>query len=115
MSGVDVDNGMYTVEFEEKDDAAPQFYIADEIRKILFKPVVGIGGASFVPYPGMPVFACRWDKEEKAEIVHALQNDAKLKWANDNALSMFCVPYDQMRPVKGNDEVDNDTLTPNLL
>ena len=51
----DVDSGLYADEFDEKDDTAPHFYTADELKKILFKPVVGTGVASFVPYPCMPV------------------------------------------------------------
>ena len=69
---------------------------------------MGIGGASFVPDPGMPVFAYRGEMEEKAEIMHTFKNDAKLKWANDNVLSMFCVPYNLMRPMNGDEEVDNN-------
>jgi len=99
ISSIDGDNGIYTVIFDVKDAAAPHYYNEDELRKIIFKPVVGIGGASFVPYPCMPVFAYMGEMEEKAEIVHTLKNDAKLKWANENVLSMFFVPYNLMRPI----------------
>jgi len=44
-SSVDVDNSIYTDKFDGKDDTAPHFYTADELRKIIFKPVVVIGGA----------------------------------------------------------------------
>ena len=38
-------------------------------RKILTKPVVGMKGIWFVPYPGMAVIAFRGDDEVDAEIV----------------------------------------------
>jgi len=58
----------------------------------------------------MSVFVYSGDKEEKANLMHAFKNDANLKWANDNALSMFCVPYNLMRPVNDEDELDNNTV-----
>ena len=42
--------------------------------------------------------------------MHAFKNDAKLKWAKVKGLSMFCVPYDLIRPVNGNNEVENNTV-----
>ena len=63
VSSIDGDNGIYTVIFDERDAAAPHYYNEYELRKIIFNPVVGIGGASFVTYPGMPVFAYRGEME----------------------------------------------------
>ena len=64
----------------------------------------------FVPYNGMPVFAYRGEIEVKAEITNAFKNDAKLKWADDDSLSLLCVPYNHMRPVKDDDELKDDHL-----
>ena len=46
-------------------------------------------GIWFVPYPGMTVIAFRGDDEVEAEIVHAYQKNAKLRWADDKSLSIF--------------------------
>ena len=95
-----------TAEFDEKDNADPQKYTSDELQTIVTKPVVGMKGISFVPYTGMSVFAFRGDNEVKVEIVQVYQKNAKLKWVDDNSLSILCVPYNQIRPVSKNDEVD---------
>ena len=101
----DVGNGLYTAEFDEKDNADAQKYTSDELQKIVTKLVVGMKGILFVPYTGMSVFAFRGDNEVKAEIVQVYQKNAKLKWADDNLLSILCVPYNQIRPVSNNDKV----------
>jgi hypothetical protein len=69
----DVDGGLYTAEFNKKDDADPQKYGPDELQKIATELVVGMKGISFVPYPGMTVFAFRGDDEVEVEIVQAYQ------------------------------------------
>ena len=54
----------------------------------------------------MPVFAYRGEIKVIAEIVHVFKHDAKLNWANDSSLSTFCVPYNQIRPMKVDDELE---------
>ncbi len=54
----------------------------------------------------MPVFAYRGEIKVKAEIVHVFKHDVKLKWANDSSLSTFCVQYNQIRPMKDDDELE---------
>ena len=65
----DVGSGLYTAEFDKKDNADPQKYTSDELQKIVTKPVVGMKGISFVPYTGMSVFSFRGNDEVKAKIV----------------------------------------------
>jgi hypothetical protein len=102
----DVGSRLYTAEFDGKDNADPQTYTSYELQKIITKPVVGMKGISFVPYTDMSVFAFRGNNEVKAEIVQVYQKNAKLKWVDDNSLSILCVPYNQIRPVSNNDEVE---------
>ena len=59
VTKVDSLNQIYTVEFDEKDNAEPQQYTEDELQKIISKPVTGIEGISFVPYTDMPVHCKR--------------------------------------------------------
>jgi hypothetical protein len=40
------------------------------------------------------------------EIVQAYQKNAKLKWANDNSLSILCLSYNQIRPIDRNNKVE---------
>ena len=54
----DVDTRIYTVDFDQKENAGPQQYMEDELQKII-SAVVGIGGIAFVSYTGMPVFSYR--------------------------------------------------------
>lgn len=68
------------MEFDEEDNAEPQEFTEDQLQNINSKPVIGIGGITFVPYNSMAVFAYRGENEEKAEITHVFTNDAKLKW-----------------------------------
>ena len=110
VTNFDDDRKMYRVEFDERDNAEPQEYTEDQLLKVICRPVVGIGGIMFVPYNGMPVFAYRGEIEEKAVITNAFKNDAKLKWADDDSLSLFCVPYNHMRPVNDDDELKDDHL-----
>ena len=102
----DVGTWIYTVDFDQEDNAGPQQYTEDELQKIISKPVVGIRDIAFVPYTGMPVFAYRVEIEVKAEIVHVFKHDSKLKWAHDRSLSTFCVPYNQIRPMKDDGELE---------
>lgn len=102
----DVDSRLYTAEFDEKDDADPQKNTANELQKIVTKPVVRMKGILLVPYAGMTVFAFRGDDEVEAEIVQAYHKNAKLKWADDNSLSILCLPYNQIRPINDNDKVE---------
>jgi hypothetical protein len=73
---VDAYNQIYTVEFDEKDNADPQQYTEDELQKIVSKPVVGIEGISFVPYRDMLVYAYQGENKEKATIVDVFKNCA---------------------------------------
>ena len=106
VTSFDVNRVLYTVEFDEKDDAEPQKCTADELQKIVTEPVVGMKGISFVPYPGMTVIAFRGEYEVEAEIVHAYQKNAKLKWSDDNSLSILCLPYNQIRPLNDSNKVE---------
>ena len=108
VTKVDSLNQIYTVEFDEKDNAEPQQYTEDELQKIVSLPVVGIEGIRFVPYTDMQVYAYRGEIEEKATIVDVFKNGARLKWGDDGSLSTFCLPYNQLRPIIDDDEVKND-------
>ena len=48
----------------------------------------------------------RGEIEVKAEIVHVFKHDAKLNWSNESLLSTFCVPYNQIRPMKDDDGLE---------
>jgi hypothetical protein len=63
VTSFDVNRGLYTAEFDEKDDAEPQKYTAYELQKIITEQVVGMKGIWFVPYPGMTVIAFGGDDE----------------------------------------------------
>ena len=104
VTRIDAKHCIYMVAFEDRDNADPHKYTEDEMQKIVSNHIVGMRGIKFVPYSGMPVFAYRGNNEEKAEIVHVFKNDAKLKRADDNSLSTFCVPYNQIRPRNDDDD-----------
>ena len=108
VTEVDSLNQIYTVEFDEKDNADPQQYTEDELQKIISKPVTGIEGISFVPYTDMPVYAYRVESIEKAKIVDVFKHGAQLLWGDDGSFSTFCVPYNQIRPMITDDEVKNE-------
>jgi hypothetical protein len=56
----------------------------------------------------MPVYAYRGENKEKATIVYAFKNSARVKWGDDGLLSTFCLPYNQIRRIINDDEVKND-------
>jgi hypothetical protein len=77
---VDAYNQIYTIEYDEKDNADPKQNTEDQLKTIIFKPVVGIEGISFVPYTDMKVYAYRGENEEKAKIVDVFKNGAQVMW-----------------------------------
>jgi hypothetical protein len=92
VTKVDAYNRIYTVEFDEKDNADPQQYTEDERQKIVSKPVVGIEGISIVPYRDTLVYAYQEENKEKVTIADVFKNDARVKWRDDGSLSTFCLP-----------------------
>ena len=105
MFSFDVKTLIYTFHFDQEDNADPQHYTEGQLQKIISKPVVGIGGITFVPYTRIPVFAYREQSKVDAKIVHAFKSDAKLKLADDSLLSTFCVLYNHIRPMNNDDEL----------
>ena len=59
----------------------------------------------------MLVFAYRVENEEKVKITHVFNNDTKLRWADDNSLSIFHVPYNHMKLMKNDDELKDDIIS----
>ena len=64
----------------------------------------------FIPYTCMPVFAYKGNGDKRAEIVNVFKN-AKLKWVDDESLSIFCLSYNQIRPMNDVDILDSEFLT----
>ena len=78
------------------------------MQKIISKPVVGIGGIAFVTDTGMPVFAYKGEIEVNA--CTCIQKWCKTKWKNDSSHSTFCVPFNHIRPMSGDDELKDDDI-----
>ena len=65
---------IYTVHVDREDSADPQHYTEDELQKIIFKPVLGIGCIAFVPLP-----VCQsLNSEDRAKLIPRLYMYSKV-------------------------------------